>query len=267
MVILWFAIDRIWSSTWNGNDIEQSDEAEMLAAVPLLDRNDNKTFVITPSKSPNESRSVFNWGQHVNEDSTPRSRKLRFALYQFFVLCLGMCFVITVTTAIKLMVGRLRPDFIARCQPDYNHPDLVIDQESGWVDGKYAFICQGDEHEIIEGRKSFPSAHSSTALYGGTIAALLLYKRCWNRGQRSGVGFLVIPFMIMASFSGGLLIASSRNWDNRHFATDIIAGSVIGIVCALWTLAFNAYTPSWEIDGTLIKPQASDSNMLQTNEV
>jgi membrane-associated phospholipid phosphatase len=264
MIILWFAIDGILTNSFEKNDIEASDVSEALSSVPLLQRaannNSNTTSLSNPTVGVPDKRNVFNWGQHVSEESTPRSRKCRFALYQFFVLCLGMCFVITVTTAIKLMVARLRPDFIERCKPDYSHPDLVIGL-NGWIDGKYAFICTGDEHEIIEGRKSFPSAHSSTALYGGTVAALLLYKRCWNRGTRS-VGFIVIPFMIMASIAGGLLIATSRNWDNRHFATDICAGSIIGILCALWTLAFNCYTPSWELDGSLSKVKETPLSTL-----
>lgn len=53
-------------------------------------------------------------------------------------------FIITymLTTILKLSVGRLRPDFLDRCE--YNE----ITEK-----------CDGNKNEIIEGRKSFPSGY------------------------------------------------------------------------------------------------------------
>lgn len=255
LLITWFAVDRAHRNDWVSNSIEDADEAEVLSSVPLIERPKTDATLALPSNTV--KRTVFMWAHHSDGGSTPRSRKLRFFLYQFFVFCFLIASVIIVTTAIKLMVARLRPDFIDRCKPDYTlDPQLLAEPafiESGWVDGKYRHICTGDEREIIEGRKSFPSAHSSTSLFASTFVALLFFKRCWNRGQRSLMGFLPIPFLMMAVVCAGFIIATSRHWDNRHHPLDIIVGCCIGIVFGFFSLCFDVFTPSWERDGTLQK--------------
>lgn len=70
------------------------------------------------------------------------------------------------TDVVKNMVGRLRPDFISRCQPDYTLPGVVVEPYSGYV--AQPFVCTGDPKVIKEGRRSFPSGHSSAAFVGGT---------------------------------------------------------------------------------------------------
>lgn len=58
---------------------------------------------------------------------------------------------------VKLRVGRFRPDFFDRCKYD-----AVLK------------ACTGNASVILEGRRSFPSGHSSSAFFGCVFLLLFL---------------------------------------------------------------------------------------------
>jgi len=128
-----------------------------------------------------------------------------------------------VTNFIKLRVGRLRPDFWDRCQYD-----AIKD------------ICTGPFSLVQEGRRSFPSGHSSSAFFGCVYLMLFLAgkNRCFAYSatfQSSGVlqSRFLRMFIAISPLFGSTYVAVSRWEDHWHHPTDIIAGSTLGTVIAL----------------------------------
>lgn len=129
-----------------------------------------------------------------------------------------------VTEYLKHKVGRLRPDFLARCKWD-----------------KATRLCTGEASAILDGRKSFPSGHSSTAFAG------MIFLSLWVAGQTAALCPAVTPPVKvkwlssrMAAFLLTLIpifwathVAVTRVEDYRHHKEDVVIGSLIGIVSAL----------------------------------
>ncbi|KAH9072094.1 lipid phosphate phosphatase 1 [Lactarius deliciosus] len=129
--------------------------------------------------------------------------------------CAGKALSLLTTEALKNRVGRLRPDFLARCQWDASQ-----------------HICTGKFDDIIDGRKSFPSGHSSTAFVGMTFTALFL------AGKTAALCFDVSPFP--GTFLNSRLARLAL--DYRHHKEDVIVGSVIGILSG--TICYLLYWPN-----------------------
>ena len=161
----------------------------------------------------------------------------------------GVFFAMCITDPLKNFAGRLRPDYIARLIEFADFP------AHNATAADFARICDSDDHRVWDGRRSFPSGHSSLTWAGWTVAALYVYTRVYN-GRRwrysiPSLGFFyVAPCLVLP-----LVVAVSRTRDNRHNFDDVLAGSLIGIfsgifafpmhfslqggeVCALWAMFF-----------------------------
>lgn len=144
------------------------------------------------------------------------------------IFFLGLLVVLLITTILKHFIGRLRPDFIARCIPDY----------SG-VPGDYvppsvqATVCTGVKKIILEGRKSFPSGHSSISSYA-MIFSTLYFETIDRRTIASSIKPTFQLFFIFIA----ILCSVTRITDNVHHPTDVLSGWILGLIGAFY-IEFN----------------------------
>jgi len=140
-----------------------------------------------------------------------------------------------ITDLIKNQVGRPRPDFWYRCFPDGVAPE--------GQPGLFDLACTNpDQATIEEGRRSFPSGHSSfsfcltvwLALY--MAAKLKICQATEGKLTRTEHLLLVLILPMCAT-----LAAIGRTCDYKHHWQDVSAGSALGALCG-WT-GFRQFYP------------------------
>jgi membrane-associated phospholipid phosphatase len=136
------------------------------------------------------------------------------------------------TEVLKFSFGRLRPDFQDRVQRYYcNLPD------------HQGLTCTGSEVPLDpdpakatkifdDGRRSFPSGHSSTSFALATYASLVTGGHfVWGEGARDGSRIGGIALQV-AALGTATFVAWSRVHDGRHNVSDVLTGTGIGVAIA-----------------------------------
>ena len=138
-----------------------------------------------------------------------------------------------VTEVFKNVVGRYRPDWLARCVPS----DVgVVSIDAFGATGADNPACTNNaisESKLEDGHKSFPSGHSSTAFSLGTV---VVFYACWwiseSRGKTPTMMTAwrraVLEVWSALQIAWAFAVASSRVIDNKHHVSDVAAGGLIG---------------------------------------
>ena len=117
-----------------------------------------------------------------------------------------------------MCVGRLRPDFLDRCQPEKAALPKII--------------CKGSAAFVNEGRRSFPSGHTSLCFAGLGFASLFFAGqfRLFNQHGALLISWATSLFLAPALAAG--FVGVSRIVDNRHHWQDVLVGALLGFCTA-----------------------------------
>lgn len=153
-----------------------------------------------------------------NTSSTPWWK--RFILHLSILLaCIGLSE--GTTQVLKLYVLRRRPNFYDLCQFDLSTK-----------------LCTAPFEKVLEAQMSFPSGHSSLSFCGMTFLSLYLQDQLVPTSAKSSSlppGVIMMNRVVSLSpYAWALFVAASRVHDFWHFASDVIAGSLLGTWASWW---------------------------------
>ncbi|KOB69004.1 putative phosphatidic acid phosphatase type 2 domain containing 1B [Operophtera brumata] len=117
-----------------------------------------------------------------------------------------------ITESGKLIIGRPRPDFFYRCYPNGK---ITKDLQ-----------CSGINKDVIDGRKSFPSGHSSFSFCSLGFVSIWLCGKLRVLSRNRGDGLRVLTCLVPLVVAG--VVSMSRCCDNHHHWEDVFTGAIIG---------------------------------------
>ncbi|KAI5839928.1 phosphatidic acid phosphatase type 2/haloperoxidase, partial [Morchella snyderi] len=165
-------------------------------------------------------------------------------------LLLSIAMAMLLTDALKNLMGKPRPDMIARCAPA---EELLAAAQTGWGLVSWEVCANLGDKRLADGFRSFPSGHASMSFAGLTYTSLFLASFIFSMQMPfaraitpfSGSAAAAAPsahpkvpqmlsFAVVATpMLLATYVASTRWSDYRHHGFDVLFGSFEGIVCAL----------------------------------
>ncbi|GBP35786.1 Phospholipid phosphatase 2 [Eumeta japonica] len=136
---------------------------------------------------------------------------------------------LAILEALKCLVGSPRPSFFDLCQPD----KAASCNESEYVTNYVCTSVRYSPYLQIDSSRSFPSAHSSLAIYCGLFVAWYLQRRAFSWHSRS---VLLVPLIQGLCVLYAAATSLSRLSDHRHHWWDVLAGVIIGTIIAVYTV-------------------------------
>lgn len=151
--------------------------------------------------------------------------------------CFGLLLTFDATEVGKYTIGRLRPHFLAVCQPQLTDGSLCSDLSNlhRYVEN---YECAGEGfsvEDVRQARLSFPSGHSSLVFYAMVYVAIYLQRKLTWRGSKLSRHFVQFVLIMLAWYT-----ALSRVMDNWHHWSDVLSGSLLGVAGALITVRYIA---------------------------
>uniref|UniRef100_A0A2D4HRU6 Phosphatidic acid phosphatase type 2/haloperoxidase domain-containing protein n=1 Tax=Micrurus lemniscatus lemniscatus TaxID=129467 RepID=A0A2D4HRU6_MICLE len=134
----------------------------------------------------------------------------------------GCCVGQSLTNMAKVAVGRLRPHFLAVCQPNFTHMAC----SAGYLED---YVCTGSRSKEKEARKSFYSGHASFAMYSMMYLMFYLQARFTWQGARLLRPLVQFVLLMLALYTG-----LTRISDYQHHPSDVIVGLLQGALVAYW---------------------------------
>ncbi|KAI0339631.1 lipid phosphate phosphatase 1 [Trametopsis cervina] len=168
----------------------------------------------------------------------------------------GSGFTALLTEFLKNRVGRLRPDFLSRCK---------------WKSALKA--CSGDLEKVQDGRRSFPSGHSSEAWAGMTFLSLFLagVTGAWLLSHTAPPRAITSSriarlCLTLAPIAYATWVAVSRIEDYRHHKEDVLVGSLLGAGTAATCYLIYWPNPFWSQEASSFGLQSSQPrNVYEQN--
>ncbi|XP_029440647.1 phospholipid phosphatase 3-like [Rhinatrema bivittatum] len=129
----------------------------------------------------------------------------------------------SLTDIAKLAVGRLRPNFLAVCRPNFSE----LNCSAGYVED---YACTTENPSAVrEARKSFYSGHASFSMYAMLYLVFYLQARFTWKGARLLRPLLQFVLLLLALYTG-----LTRISDYRHHPSDVAVGFLQGTLVAYW---------------------------------